>query len=289
MLVWYTTFDMAENGPICISVINMKGGVGKTTVAVLLARHAAISRDLNVLAIDLDPQANLSQALMGESAYKRFLSEGVPSIVEVFKGYVPPTSGSPSPTPLDVSDMVYQVYNNLHLIPSRFDFSEHLVESIGTNPRVLARLIADNFQDKDLVIIDCAPTESIFTQTAYHASRYILVPVKPEFLATIGFPLLSQSLETFKKRNPKHSIDVIGVVINDTSDYQAYSIPEKDMALGEIYVEALKSGWYVFENWLEYSRGFPKMMRSNYPSWPGNAPQIFQRFADELFDDRLSL
>ena len=50
---------MAESGPICLSVINMKGGVGKTTVAALLARHAARARGLDVLAIDLDPQANL--------------------------------------------------------------------------------------------------------------------------------------------------------------------------------------------------------------------------------------
>ena len=63
---------MAEkSGPICISVINMKGGVGKTTIAVSLAHNAARrwvrsgSGDRRVLAIDLDPQANLSQALMG--------------------------------------------------------------------------------------------------------------------------------------------------------------------------------------------------------------------------------
>ena len=53
-----------NNGPICISVINMKGGVGKTTIAALLARYAALNLKRNVLAIDLDPQANLSQALM---------------------------------------------------------------------------------------------------------------------------------------------------------------------------------------------------------------------------------
>ena len=59
------------SGPICISIINMKGGVGKTTIAVSLARTAALrwvrsgSSDRRVLAIDLDPQANLSQALNG--------------------------------------------------------------------------------------------------------------------------------------------------------------------------------------------------------------------------------
>ncbi|MCY4425056.1 MAG: AAA family ATPase, partial [Acidimicrobiaceae bacterium] len=44
-------------------MINMKGGVGKTTIATLLCKRFALS--LNVLAIDLDPQANMSQALMG--------------------------------------------------------------------------------------------------------------------------------------------------------------------------------------------------------------------------------
>lgn len=49
-----------KKGPICVSVINMKGGVGKTTVATLLSRYAARRLSLNSLAIDLDPQANLS-------------------------------------------------------------------------------------------------------------------------------------------------------------------------------------------------------------------------------------
>ena len=172
----------------------MKGGVGKTTIATLLGRYAASKRFIKTLAIDLDPQANLSQALLGDSGYKRFLDSRAPSVVEVFSGYTPPSSDNPSPTPLDVNDVVHRISTNLDLIPSRFDFSHYLVHSIGANPQVLARLIAENFQDKELVIIDCAPTESIFTQTAYHASRYVLVPVKPEFLATIGFPLLSRSL-----------------------------------------------------------------------------------------------
>ena len=49
--------------PVCISVINMKGGVGKTTIAALLGRYASLRLKIKVLAIDLDPQANLSQAI----------------------------------------------------------------------------------------------------------------------------------------------------------------------------------------------------------------------------------
>ena len=88
---------------VCVSVINMKGGVGKTTIAAMLARHATrrpMSR--KVLAIDLDPQANLSQALMGGRAYKEFLENKSPSIVEVFKEYQPPAPDKPSPSPLNI-------------------------------------------------------------------------------------------------------------------------------------------------------------------------------------------
>ena len=162
-----------RNGPICISVINMKGGVGKTTIAALLARHAALQLKRNVLAIDLDPQANLSQALMGQS-YRQFLNDRSPSIVEVFAGYLPPTSLSPSSSTLNLDSVVRTLTpNNLKVIPSRFDFSNNLISAVTPDPQRLARLIAENFQDENLIIIDCAPTESIFTQAAYHASRYM--------------------------------------------------------------------------------------------------------------------
>lgn len=282
-------------GPICISVINMKGGVGKTTVTAMLARYAAPMQPfywgppsglkLKTLVVDLDPQANLSQALMGAERYKQFLDDRSPSIVELFNGYQPPSISNSSSGPLGIDSVIYQVVPNLHLIPSRFDFSNHLISAVGANPRVLAQLIADNFQDRDLIIIDCAPTESIFTQVAYHASGHILVPVKPEFLATIGFPLLEDSLTTFRRLNPAHRIDVIGVVINDSSEYQSQSTeaPEKRTARAEIIEESTKNDWYMFKDELRYSRGFPKIMRNDF-SDSGDAPYIFRSFAQELFD-----
>lgn len=291
-----------EQGPVCVSVINMKGGVGKTTIAAMLARYATSERpfdsywDLDwtarkVLAIDLDPQANLSQAFMGEPIYRRFIEDKSPSIVEVFKEYQPPTSDKPSPSPLNIRDAVHSVggwvsnsVGGLDIIPSRFDFSDHLIDSIKPDPRVLARLIASNFQDKDLILIDCAPTESIFTQAAYHASRYILVPVKPEYFATIGFPLLNDSLTKFKHENQGHLIDVIGVVINN-STYQSSNRggPESERAKGEIRDEAAKNGWHVFERESPLSRGFPKIMRRDFDRI-GDAAAAFRSFSREFFE-----
>ena len=281
-----------KGGPVCISVINMKGGVGKTTVAAMLARYATSlppfslgNSKIDTLAVDLDPQANLSQALLGGLRYRQFLDSKLPSIVEVFDGYQPPSSTNASSRPLDTNEIIQRVGPNLQVISSRFDFSDSLIDSVKPDPRILARLISTDFQDRDLVIIDCAPTESILTQAAYHASRFVLVPVKPEFFATIGFPLLIDSLDAFRRANRGHQIDVIGVVINDMSDYGAslYGAPERERALTEIFEEADRNDWHAFENILFYSRGFPKIMRGDY-DYPGDAPRMFENFATEFIE-----
>lgn len=273
------------NGPITICVINMKGGVGKSTISSLLCRHALVHRRLDVLAVDLDPQANLSQALMHQS-YNDFLLQRRPSIVEVFSEYRPPSASRKSPGPLscdDVTETISQAgENSLELIPSRFDFSDNLTNSIKPDPKVLARFLSDNFQQKDIIVIDCAPTESILTQAAYHASGLILVPVKPEYFATIGFPLLDQSLTTFRNQNRGHSISVSGVVINNAFYHGGNDGgPEKHRALNDIRSEAQKNGWPIFSNEIPFSRGFPKMMRGDF-SYSGNAGRFYY-FAEEFF------
>lgn len=273
------------DGPITVCVINLKGGVGKSTISALLARRGYSTHNLDVLAIDLDPQANLSQGLM-HSDYKEFLAEQRPSIVEVFSGYLPPTAKGSSPTPLP-SNPAFEIIaqtgsRSLQLIPSRFDFSDNLLEAVRPDAKTLARYLSSNFQHKDLIIIDCSPTESVLTTAAYHASGMVLIPVKPEYFATIGFPLLQQSLNNFRTRNRGHHITVIGVVVNNAFyDGGNNGGPEKIQAIREIRTEAQKNGWPIYLHQIPHSRGFPKLMRGNY-SYPGNA-RYFRTFANEFF------
>jgi chromosome partitioning protein len=272
-------------GPLVVCVINLKGGVGKSTIAALLARRAYSHRKKDVLAIDIDPQANLSQALM-RSQYTTFLKNMDPSIVEVFAGYRPPAASRRGASSLAAADVAFTVLGDekrsLQLIPSRFDFSDNLTQSVRPDPKVLAKFLAAEFQHKDLIIIDCAPTESVLTHAAYHASGLVLVPVKPEYFATIGFPLLRESLSDFSRRNKGHTIDVAGVVINNGFYHGGNNGgPEKTRALSEIRAEAGKNGWHVFEREIPFSRGFPKLMRGDN-SYSGNADMFFQ-FANEFF------
>ena len=278
--------EEAKGNPIVVSIINLKGGVGKTTVAALLARYAA-RMNLNVLAVDLDPQANLSQALMTENDYKLFMENGEPSVVELFNGYLPPFHERSAPAPLEqVARKVgsrRKNYENFHLVPSRFDFSDNLISSVRVDERVLARYIAHEMGDKDLILIDCAPTESVLTRTAYHASRYVLVPVKTEFFSTIGFPLLKESLEKFRLDNPTHAIDVCGVLINNTRTSGSRRGPHHESAISDIYDKANDYGWPIMENQMFHSDGFPKLMSGDYNRL-GHAPYESRTIANEFLE-----
>lgn len=273
------------DGPVVVCVINLKGGVGKSTISALLARRAYTDRGLDVLAIDIDPQANLSQGLM-HRGYANFLAQQRPSIVEIFNGYIPPNKTTPNSTPLVPANTVERIATtgtrSLDLIASRFDFSDNLLGAVRPNPRALAGFLSSNFQHKDLIIIDCAPTESILTTAAYHAAGHVLVPVKPEFFATIGFPLLQQSLTNFRNQNRSHQISVAGVVINNAFyDGGNNGGPEKTRAMREIQTESQKNGWTIYPQELLHSRGYPKIMRGDN-RYSGNA-QLFPLFANQFF------
>lgn len=277
------------NGPTVVSVINLKGGVGKTTVVALLARHAFNHYRMNVLAIDLDPQANLSQALMREVKYKQFMDDREPSIVELFNGFAPSSAENPAPTGLKTEDVVKSVLvsrspegGSLEILPSRFDFSDNLIKSIGVDEKILARFISREMQQKDLILIDCAPTESILTRTAYHASRHIFIPVRTEFFSTIGFPLLKKSLDDFQSANHGHTLEVKGVIINRSRTSGASPGPHHEESTEEIETLAKEYAWPVLEKCMYHSDGYPKLMKNPYGPHLGNAPDEFPPVADEI-------
>lgn len=277
-------------GAIAVSLINMKGGVGKTTLATQLA-HAADKRNLRTLVIDLDPQANLSQALLGPHRYVAHLNKQLPTIVNIFEQYGPPTATSPSPTKTSIEDVIiekagYWSDTTLDLIPSRLELANTLKNPTGKERR-LAKALSKVSSNYDLILIDCAPTESILTEAAYHCSRYALVPVKPEFLATIGLPLLARSISDFTEENSDHSLDICGIVFNHSSSYS--DGPESEASVAEVKQEAKKHGWHVYGTRVRYSRSYAKAAREAAPIGStsyvrGNVPLQFTAFANEFFN-----
>lgn len=276
-----------------VSLINMKGGVGKTTLAMQISLAAA-QKGFRVLAVDLDPQSNLSQALMRARAYVAHLQAGRPTIVDVFEKYRPPTKGVPSPSVLGISEVILEKSghswgrDNLDLIPSRLELSHTLKNPTGKERR-LAKALSKVAEDYDLIVIDCAPTESILTEAAYFSSRYVLVPVKPEFMASIGLPLLARSIEEFRLENGDHALDMLGIVFNHSSSYSVG--PEGEQAVSEVSHLAKQNGWPVYSTHLRYSASYAKAAResttiggTSYSRWDvaRNFASFFNEFRDSI-------
>jgi chromosome partitioning protein len=271
-----------------VSLINMKGGVGKTTIAMQLA-FAAGAKRLRVLAVDLDPQSNLSQAALGARQYVDLLKNDKPTVIQVFEGYLPPTAVTGGPTQVDPTSIILKeptrAFGRVDLIPSRLQLCRTLRNPIGKE-RKLEEFLVKVQQDYDLILIDCAPTDSILTDAAYFASRYILVPVKPEFLAAIGLPLLADSLKAFKTANADHCLEICGIVFNHSSTYS--SGPEARTAIQDVTNLAEQEKWHVFERHVQYSRSYAKSAREGKPiCWTsyarGTTIRGFEAFSEEFF------
>lgn len=258
--------------PISVSLINMKGGVGKTTLAFNLAWFASYKKNKKVLVVDLDPQANASQYLMGAKDYLGHIQSNKGTIVNVLEQFTPAFHGTSAPAPLDPLNIIRRVksWNDgslIDLIPSRLELAWTL-KNPTSKDHLLAKFLAEHAQSYDLIIIDCAPTESILTVSAYRASRYILVPVKPEFLAAIGLPLLVRSINEFQGSYGQHQLDIAGIVFTD-SDPQHVK-PEHLAGRNDVTAVATKEGWPVFKNELRHSDSYPKGARTGEPIFMTN-------------------
>lgn len=175
-----------------ITVINFKGGSGKTTTAAHLAQKAALD-GYRVLAIDLDPQASLS-ALHGFQPEFDLLDGG--TLYDAIR--------YDEPVPLrDVIQSTY--FTNLDLVPGNLDLMEFehetpraLLEQEGQLffTRVADKLAEIEF-DYDLVIIDCPPQLGFLTMSALSAATAVLVTVHPQMLDVMSmcqFLLMTSNL-----------------------------------------------------------------------------------------------
>ncbi|MHB1957490.1 MAG: ParA family protein [Acidobacteriaceae bacterium] len=193
-----------------ISFMNMKGGVGKTTLAVNVAYALAYFHKLNVLIVDGDPQFNASQYLMSTQAYLEHLSDTKKgTLKDIFVprrpgpvNTVTGTAKSINKSKISLSACTCSIFNGgggrgkLDLVPSTLSLIEIETSKRGTESK-LKNYLKEKATGYDYVIIDCPPTISIFTQAAILASDKYLVPIKPDPLSVVGLPLLERWLEEY--------------------------------------------------------------------------------------------
>jgi chromosome partitioning protein len=200
-----------------VSVINMKGGVGKTTLSFNLCRSLAAERNKKVLLIDLDPQANATIVSMSEADYKKHRSQKK-TIADVFINNIKtygPVQVNDLPR-LEIKDFVHNVYRNsdgglFDIVPSELMLSS-LLKGMTLGPFDLNKLVVDRVKRKyDYILIDCAPTNSQLTTIALNTTGSVLVPMVADMFGSHGTSLMLQVLEDHKE-DFGQEISILGVV-----------------------------------------------------------------------------
>lgn len=189
------------------AIINMKGGVGKTTLSFNLSMELAF-RGKRVLLIDLDPQANATLVCMSDAEQKKHKNDSKKSItsifIDAFEPRVPLNSGKKHKP--EISKYTFDVSvrpNNtaggcLHFIPSDIYLSS-VLRGVSIGPYTLDRLITEDVKGKyDYILIDCAPTYSILTTIALNTCRTVLIPMISDAFGKHGTDLMKQILDEHK-------------------------------------------------------------------------------------------
>ena len=185
-----------------ISLVNQKGGVGKTTTSINLS-SALGHLGKKVLLIDLDPQSNSTTGLGINKANIKL------SIYDVITNRC------------EISDAIIKTkFKNLSIIPSMIFLSGVEIELMQTSMREDNFILGDQLKNQinkvkdryDFIIIDCPPALGILTTNALAASDSVLIPVQCEYFALEGVTqLLNTIILTQTKVNPK--LDIEGVLL----------------------------------------------------------------------------
>lgn len=209
-----------------ISIINLKGGVGKTTLAVCLGEFLGITFRKRTLLIDMDHQTNLTYAMVPPKTANACTDERK-TIFHMFESALSGKQWS-------LRDSIVSDCSNidgsssLHLVVSLPDVG-HLDEMIldtyesdnrfASDPRCILRghIREEGLMEAyDYILIDCPPSLGLPTINALLASDYFVVPVVPEFLSLQGLDLIMKRVGELKNRRDAH-IDFAGTALNKIS------------------------------------------------------------------------
>jgi len=256
-----TSDEEAQMGTV-ISVINLKGGVGKTTLVVCFGEFLGFVLNKRVLLIDMDHQTNLTYAMISRETLGMCKESGK-TIYHMFKNALDGKNWSMRDA---IINDCSNIEGNLHLrliasLPDVGHLDEMILEQYENKSgftaldarRMLREKLEDVKKEFEYIIIDCPPSLGLPTINALLASDYFVVPVVPEFLSLQGLDLIMRRVTGLKDRYGAE-VEFGGTILNkisvQRSDHKEWSevlflSPEEKAQCRrdlEAFVELLRQG-----------------------------------------------
>lgn len=193
-----------------LACVNLKGGVGKTAIAVNFAAYCG-RKGFKTLLVDVDPQTNATfSCIEPETWTKHAKKSGTVASLLGVRGV------SAESKKIEAKDVILKgVFKNVDLIPSHIDlFTIDLDLGAATGRELkLRKALKPVLANYDLIVCDCPPNLTIPTQNVLAMSTHYVVPVPPDYLSSIGVALLVKRVEELCE-SLEHKLEHVGIIIS---------------------------------------------------------------------------
>jgi chromosome partitioning protein len=210
--------------PVILACVNLKGGVGKTTLAVNFAAYCG-KEGFRTLLVDLDPQTNATFSCISVEDWEEHAAKHgtVANLLGVRH------HGNAEGKEITASDTIIKdVFPGVALLPSHLDLFTVDLDMGGAPAREqrLKKALKEVVDDYDVIICDCPPNLTIPTQNALAVCSHYVVPVSPDFLSSIGIGLLLSRVGKLSDEldNPIKNAGIVISRVGRTSYYRSQTI-----------------------------------------------------------------
>ena len=197
--------------PKVISFVNLKGGVGKTTLAVNYSAYCGLQNKRTLL-VDLDPQTNATFSCISPEAWGKHAKKN--GTVADLLG-VKNANNAEGKVRTVNQVLLKHVRKNVDLIPSHVDLFLIDLElgNAASRETKLRKALKSVMDDYDVIICDCPPNLTIPTQNALAMSTHYVVPISPDFLSSLGVALLLNRVKKLGE-DLERDLEIGGIVLS---------------------------------------------------------------------------